>query len=650
MKIIAKISDYLLLIGSLITLSGAIIYYFYALNWLGIIISLVIAGGGFIVVRKLYLQKISWSAIKIYPRPNKHTFLLVGINLLFFITSLVFLIKSQSDRALISPWEVVGKRFFLFYLLASVSLIVAVISKRIAPIWKITLISLHYFLSLGVATLIYKIGYGFDPFIHQATMELISKTGAVEPKPFYYLGEYSLLVIIHKISGLSIYFLNKFFVPLLAALLLPTIFYRFLISQSRHGATANKFLTIIFLTGLTFTPFIATTPQNFSYLLLITTILLGLSRAPLGFILLLSLTTSAIHPLSGLPTLFFTAWLYLKKYQPLIKPFFKKILITAIFIGNATAIPLALLLVSQQNLSKITFSWSKLFTSLKNILPGGTTAGREDWLLNILYFFANNLNLFIILITGASLIYFYHRQSSFSSDKKNIFSGIILINGSLLLAYFLSGQIFFNDLINYEQANYANRLLLIMIFFFLPFIILALNQLIKKILLRPRMDRLIWLGAGLTILGASLYISYPRFDRYYNSHGFSTSRADCQAVQLIAQEATGPYIALANQQVSAAALKEQGFDHYYQSAQGLIYFYPIPTGGPLYQYYLKMAYKKPSRESMGAALDLAGVNEGYLIINKYWYQSDRIINAAKLSADSWQTLDNGNIYIFKYQR
>jgi hypothetical protein len=62
-----------------------------------------------------------------------------------------------------------------------------------------------------------------------------------------------------------------------------------------------------------------------------------------------------------------------------------------------------------------------------------------------------------------------------------------------------------------------------------------------------------------------------------------------------------------------------------------------------------MVYKNPDRQTMLQALDLAGVNEGYLIINKYWYQSGRIINTAKLSANHWRNISD-EVYIFQYQR
>ena len=119
-------------------------------------------------------------------------------------------------------------------------------------------------------------------------------------------------------------------------------------------------------------------------------------------------------------------------------------------------------------------------------------------------------------------------------------------------------------------------------------------------------------------------------------------------MNLIASQATQKYIVLANQQTSVAALKELGFDNYLKTPAGEIFFYPIPTGGQLYGYYLDMVYKKPDQQIMQSAMKLAGVKESYFVINKYWTFSNRIIAEAKLQADTFWNINNGEIYVFKY--
>ena len=149
----------------------------------------------------------------------------------------------------------------------------------------------------------------------------------------------------------------------------------------------------------------------------------------------------------------------------------------------------------------------------------------------------------------------------------------------------------------------------------------------------------------------SLYLSYPRLDNYYNSRGYSTGELDIDAVRWINNQTEESYIVLANQQVSAAALHELGFKHYYKNEKGEeIYNYPIPTGGKLYQYYLDMVYKKPSRQTVLAAMKLAGAEEGYFVLNKYWWAYAKVLAEAKLEADEWKEFGEGEIMVFKYKK
>ena len=63
-----------------------------------------------------------------------------------------------------------------------------------------------------------------------------------------------------------------------------------------------------------------------------------------------------------------------------------------------------------------------------------------------------------------------------------------------------------------------------------------------------------------------------------------------------------------------------------------------------------MVYKKANRQNMLAAMDFADVNRAYLIINKYWWASDKIIDEAKMSADYWEKIEQGENYLFEYHR
>lgn len=650
-KIAPNIIEYTLLIISLTAIFGAGVYYIYALNLLGVIITLaaVIVSLYFLRGRLPYDQVYQENISNIKTEINKEKKLKLIYNFLkkrwleiayfiFYLIGILILLLDRSDRALISPWQVINSSFFIIYFLCSLALIIILSRKRLSATGKLLILSAHYLLSFIVAAIVYKIGYGFDPFIHQATMELIDKKGLVTPKPFYYLGEYGLIVIFHKLTGLSIYILNKFLVPVLAAIFLPLSVYRFT-DQNSHNK--SSWLTVLFILALTFSPFILTTPQNLSYLFLILAITFGLTKDGLPWSLILSLATLAIHPLTGIPAIAWWLILALNKYSSKIKVKTYKILKRLLFVTSTLILPLALFISGGSDFKKFNWNLSSIIEPIKALFINLSSAGQENWLLNFVYFFSYNYNLWLILIIGVSLIFFYKRK-----DRPD-FRSLIFINLALTIAYLISSQIIFTDLIGYEQTNFSSRLLILITIFFLPFIISELQNLINIISGQTKTIKIIYIAFGLILLTTSLYISYPRIDKYFNSRGYSTGKNDLAAVRLIDKDAVGSYIVLANQQVSVAALKELGFDHYFHTSAGEIYFYPIPTGGQLYQYYLDMVYKNPSRETMASARNLTGAKESYLIVNKYWDKSSQIIGEAKLTAISWETINN-EVYIFKY--
>ncbi|MCX6794542.1 MAG: hypothetical protein NTY31_00885 [Candidatus Falkowbacteria bacterium] len=648
--------DYILLLSSLIIIWGAIIYYLYALNTAGIILTGFLTILSFFWTKGFFLRgkdRNGESEKSTGKSTNLINYLILNkINLAlivgyFILVALAFyrFCQARSDRALISPWQVINYDFFWFYALSALVLTVLLSRTKIKTGLKLVLISVYYFLSFGAAVIIYKIGYGFDPFIHQATMELIAAKGVVLPKTPYYLGEYSLIIILSKISGLTIYFLNKFLVPALAALFLPAALFNFL--KSRVKSSPAIFLTILFLLILSFSPFIATTPQNLSYLFLILAVLSAASSDNFGRTLILSLASAAIHPLAGLPAIALTAFIALKKYEDRIKSEWRKIIKTAIWLFTVWSIPTALFFSSGAERASIG-GGKILLASWLNLLGAPTGAGREDIISNFIYLLTDNYPLIIILII-ISALWYVSRSKNIPEHFRTANRGLIFISSALLLAYFLSGQIIFDGIINYEQSGYANRLLIAIIIFLLPSLALLLENIISRVFQAKPAVRIIWLGLGLSVLSASLYVSYPRFDKYFNSRGYSTGANDIAAVNSIDAEARAPYIVLANQPVSVAALQSFGFNHYYQTSVGELYFYPIPTGSPLYQYYLDMVYKNPDRASLIKALDLAGVDNGYLVVNKYWNQSGRVIGEAKLTADKWWTINN-EVFIFKYER
>jgi len=219
---------------SLLAISGALIYYFYSLNALGLSLAIILSlGTWFLLVKhtKQTINKAHEAELNLEKDKKLNIFkkiLIKSSYLILWLTTGLILFRSQSARPLISPWEVVPDYFWLVFILLSAALIMVLINPNLKRRPKIIFLSLHYLLSFSVALIVYKINYGFDPFIHQATLELIAKTGAVYPKPPYYLGEYSLSIFFNKVFGSSIYWLNRLIVPVLAAVFLPSFLLKYL--------------------------------------------------------------------------------------------------------------------------------------------------------------------------------------------------------------------------------------------------------------------------------------------------------------------------------------------------------------------------------------------------------------------------------------
>ena len=661
-KILAKISQNIVMLTTLLIIFSAIIYYLYALNFSGIFLSLFLSIISLIILKKYHAlpiekEEIDWSFLTrnnpLTARISIQARLNIAIYLIFLAAASLELILSRSDGAFISPWEKINGIFFFFYFLSSLTLLLIIFNKKIKEKIKLLLISGHYLLSISIAVIIYKIGYGFDPFIHQAALEIIDKAGFIMPKTPYYLGYYGLTISLHKLFGISIYFLNKFLVPLIAAWLLPNLIYKLFRNFNKTDEESNisSLIGTLFILIFSLPLFIVSTPQNLSYIFIIAAVINSLiSKNPTKAVIF-SVAAAAIHPISGIPAIIWSTWLIFKHYSSPLNKKINKIATAIIIFSSALLLPWALFITSGGKINNLSFNSKIIINQIKEIFIL-SPAGSENWLLNLIYFISHNNKLLIFILITTGLILFYKNlQKYLTADKTYIWRGFLIMGISLIIAFILSGQITFKELIIYEQAGYAKRIITIAVIFLMPFAAIAGQELIKKIINLPERNiRFIWLILGTIFITASLYLAYPRFDKYFNSRGYSTSRFDLEAVYKIDSQATKNYIVLANQQVSAAALQALGFDHYYTNSEESIYFYPIPTGGTLYQYYLNMVYKNPNRQTMLEAMNLVGVDEAYLVINKYWNESKKIIQAAKITANSWETIGGKEIFIFKYKR
>lgn len=640
---------YSIIFTSLLSVWSAVVYRIYQLNNMGVVMSLILAIFSFICL--LHFNK-KHNIFKLNNKRSYHEislsvnglkkYLLLFIYCLLYIFCLYILLKFQTTESIASPWQVIPDYFFLLYSLATITLIIIILKQPNKM--ALGLISAHYFLSFSIALIIYKIGYGFDPFIHQAGINLIDKTGVIFPKTFYYLGQYGLEVILHKITSIPLVLIDKLLVPFLTALFLPGTIFCF--SQKWFQDKKINLFILIFLLTLPFSLFIITVPQNLAYLFLLITILFGLicsNILELIIVYLFAFACFAIHPIAGIPAILFTIVLTVY-HNKCLKNKAKKYLYLLIYILSSIALPLCFYFIhlknNQQSLSLIKNNF------LFPLFPKIIIPNQENFILNFIYLYGFNIKIILALLIGFGILIVYRHKTT------KIFDYCIYMAFSLLIAFSLTKLLPFNFLIEYERDNYTDRIFIIIVLFLIPFIIILFHWLIEKILKQKKIIQVIWFLFLITIVTSSLYLSYPCFDNYYNSHSWSTGYNDIATVRWIENNARQNYIVLANQQVSAAALKEFGFNRYLtitKSSQE-IYFYPIPTGGQLYQYYLDMVYKKPNRKTALKAMDFAGVNKVYFVLNKYWGAFPKILDEAKLEANAWHKINEGEVYVFEYIR
>ena len=556
--------------------------------------------------------------------------------------------QAQTAISLRSPWEVIDKNFFLLYFLATLILVAKVYLNKKD---NLILICLHFFLSFSIAFFVYQIGYSYDSFIHRRNELTLWETGTLSPKTFYYIGQYSQLLFLNKLLGLPLVVLDKLYLPLLAALTLPVV----IITAFKESFNIEKnlinLLPLAFLM-LTFTNFIVTTPQGLANLFSLLIIILSLHyihepAKPLWLLFFLALVTMTIHPLTGLPLLFFVILLtYYLRFEK--KIYLPQILRKSIFLELIAVFLLALptaFLANSLTSSEMKVGLNQNF--LKNLF--GFFSNFEFNLFyrpfitiyDLIYTYANNLYLLLGILTIYGLIFIILYKKTRQYLIYLITFLILIIN-----YFFLANFFEFKALIYYERYNYTQRILELAWYFLIPFFLIAFYQILKNLVKqKPIFSLLIFIIFSLAIT-VSLYLSYPRFDPIKEDHGYSTSLSDIKTVIFLENlNKSKDYVVLAAQPVSAAAIQEFGFKKYYQG----YFFYPVPTGNKLYEYYLEIAYdKRNSREIIEDVGDLTKVKTIYLVINDYWWAAEDIISKQKNTADDWYSIDGKN-YIFKYE-
>lgn len=639
---------------SLFILIQSIIYWFYKIDKSTISFTLILipilislqkthaedpfAGVENIIDPKLYEQVKSYLSTK-----------MLGI-IVFALDLVLFslLLNRRYTDTLISPWTIFGPKFFiLFFFTTFLLLYISQKAKKNAG--NLFLIIFHFTLIFTVSLIVFKLGFGFDPFIHQATEKYISLNGLIVPKNPYYIGQYILVVAGHFLTNLSIHSLDKSLVPLFSGIILVlSIYFPF---SKKDNTEKNLLPSIIMIPFIMFPAFTISTPNNLALLFsLILTFWIFYeenhqTKETLIFGFLIALTTCVIHPLLGLPIfiiyLMHSIIKIIKKNNLILLSLYSLFLILitplAFFLNSLRAGEKLFLKNPLENIS----SFFSIFAH-----PHWILIERGEWWQKILYYYRDCIKplAIIMIIIG---IYFAWRKW-----KKSTFTFYFITIISLFISAFLiSTTIKFVDVISYEQTAYGKRLLDLTLIFSLPFFIIFWQQIFDLIRKRKTWRFPITLLLAI-LISISFYFTYPTRDNVSLHTGYNVRQADITAVHFIDKlnNHKKNYIVLSNQLISVTALQEFGFVKYLNTAVGEQYFYSIPTGGPLYQYFRKMVYEKPLKKWMLEAMNFANVNKAYFVHTDYWAPAATIRDEAKKEADHWWELEGGRVWVFEYTK
>ncbi len=595
---------------------------------------------------------------------------LIGAVLCATLSLAIFFHRIQSQpilEAVRSPWDKIDISLLALFAIASLITFTLLYRGR-ERILSLFLFGLLFLSLFSFAAIVYPIGYGFDSFIHKATETHLANYGTITPKPFYYIGQYTLVLFFSHAFSLPIDLVDTFLVPLLAALLLPLAWYSAsvrIIKNPRHALFA-----LIGLFLLPLDSFVITTPQSLANLW---TLLVILASVPLlveidpllpGLfgkerlknlvgklfpIFIGTIATMLIHPIAGIPIFFFCCLLALNSNSAKggssfggKKNYFRSFLFWIVLAAGAVMLPASFIANAVKSgqglhLNVSNLSPMQLFHSLNLDI---FFQNRFSPLLDFVYLYGQNMLLIVFVV---SMIAWWMYRKELSRQFYIPLLMILVLGVNYLL---LANVIDFSFLIDYERSNYATRLLPLMAFFLSPFLILAIGHVSINIRTRPIILKLSLIVLATAIATSVFYLAYPRHDAYTNNHGFNVSKADVDAVYLIEDWAKGaPYITLANQSVSAAAMKNIGFRYF-----GNLFFYPIPTGDPMYQKFLAMndtPNKKIVSEALGLIPPEENVHTLFYVVDTYWWEASRIIETAKSVSDDWKSV-GGSVYVFRF--
>ncbi len=514
----------------------------------------------------------------------------------------------QTTNAIYTPWSFLPFITIPLFILATVVLFFFLKKNKQGEYsWWL---NVHFFGLVGLAFIIYKLGFGYDPFLHLAGMKNILLTGTLMPKPFYYIGGYSIILFIQQLTQLPLELLNRILTPLAFSWLIPLVGS---FSLKKIIPTRLSGLALLFLPIISLSMFISTTPQSFTNILVLLVVFLSLipkEELPKSRLLPFSIMTTFIHPLYGVPLFLFNLYLIVKesnfKFKSIIQPI--------ILLCSVIAIPAQFVVLNILNHGYVSLGFFG-----QRILNSFVIFNKQyNFIFDLIYTFSSIILLVIIaIVVNGWLI----------DRRKNPGLIFALLNFVAFVVCVLFLQL---NLADKNQMDFYFRILELAIYFALPTIFVFIGEILNN---QQRAYRTFSVLLLIIVTGSGLYLTYPVKDNYRFSHNINVSKADFDTAKWIENNANSTYVVLANQNLAAAAISQFGFKYYYNDE----YYYSTPGQGQLYNLFEKMIGDPQSRV-IDEVKSKYHVSTVYFVVPSYWTDAVRRIEKTKLLTDKWQEI------------
>lgn len=473
-------------------------------------------------------------------------------------------LQARTDLPLVSPWDVLPWWIFLLFGVATLFQIVAV---RFVPRWlQLICLGLHAFAAWGTALIVYQLGFGFDPFLHQAAEQHLATHHSISLATPLYLGQYLIVWGLHALSRVSVIRIDQLLVPLASLLLIPLL------------QRTQRFLPVaLFLLPVSWFSF--TIPFHGAFLCFITALYLSetLDRSwKCWMLVILGMVSLSIHPLMGIPCCLFVVSALVRKTT------WHRLSSLALSAG----LPLCLLgafgaYVTLQDTTLHLPSVQQIGTSFVALFGTAYRFSPEATGVSLLYGF---LSLWPFALCLIGLYANLREQTVWNTERR--MTAIGLVASAILLACFVR----LPGIIAHEQFEFPLRLLQLVPFLFLP----DIARLMESHFSSPttKRQRIIQIATAISIAFIAVtqwFASYPQNNAIVHAYAPSVSRFEYSALDWIeAQRGQRPFIVLSHQLLAGAALQTRGFEQTITTCHGTHLRYAIPTGDALYQDFLNI--------------------------------------------------------------